>query len=461
MTRFNRIWTVLLLVCLATTGSLSAQVIQEQLRRIEAEKARDPLYSQWTAREQGEKTFTWGGWSSFSALSFDNDDNSEVTPDALRSMLILDQRVWGKVEFKDGSSFYGRVRWLDFDFDMAPGLAEPKLSNEGVDLDLAYYDFELGDGYNFRLGRQYIRQGSGLTMNGNYDGVKVDWSRRNWSFSSFFVKNTPNDPDLDIRVDHPRRFFRAFNVDYLAETGERYFAYYLGENDDSPQPGGVAAATQTFDLDASFWAIGSSGDFTQELSYYGEAILQRGEQMVLGSTTRRAQLDARAATTELIYHPKWKGHPTFSAEYSLASGDANRVPGIWSLSGGNSVDRNFYGFGRYDGGLALNPRLSNLRVFRAGFTWKPWEDERHFENLVLGSKLSRFTKADRLGGISDLEATSPSADVGNSFDLFLGWRPWSDLSILAQWGRFTPGDAYPVTAQDSTKNLFVNVTYSF
>ncbi len=464
---------ILILGCLGTsallaqpaTQSLQARdTVQRQLQRLETDETRDPLYSQWRKSESlGQQTFDWGGWSSYGLLTFDNDDNDKTTADAVNEIFIRDQRVWGKVEFEDGSSFYGRVRYINYNFDMGPGVARPFLSNERLDLDLAYYDFKIDGDKEIRLGRQFLKQGSGLTMLGNYDGVEVKWGGSGWSYSGLLAKSLPNDVDVDPLMTNPRRYYGGLNVSYLAEDGKKYFGYYLGERDDSKQPIAIPATSQRFDYDADYFAIGSSGDFDLDVSYYMELIAQKGSQIALGPAGARADIDARAGIGKVIWHPEWDGSPSFTGEYAFASGDSGRLPGtnVTSSNAGGS-DNSFLGFGRYDGGLALNPRLSNIHVLRFGAAWKPWlESDGTFQHLMVGSKYSRYRKDDPAGGISDLQATAINDDVGTGLDVFLGWKPLSDISVIAQWGRFSPGDAYPVATRDDAESFFVNMTWSF
>lgn len=43
----------------------------------------------------------------------------------------------------------------------------------------------------------------------------------------------------------------------------------------------------------------------------------------------------------------------------------------------------------------------------------------------------------------------------------MGFRPLSDLSMLVQYGRFEPGDAYPADSRDASDREFVTAAQSF
>jgi hypothetical protein len=139
------------------------------------------------------------------------------------------------------------------------------------------------------------------------------------------------------------------------------------------------------------------------------------------------------------------------------------MPGLSTVAdlAAGSDNTTFMGFGRYDGGIALNPRLSNLHVLRLGASARPWDETHGFEDLTLGGKFSLYRKNDGSGYISDPEAIPGSTDVGSGLDLFLGWRIYSDLAWMVQYGVFSPGEAYPVGFTDSTQTLYTNMTYSF
>ncbi|MBI2945167.1 MAG: alginate export family protein [Candidatus Wallbacteria bacterium] len=461
---------ILLIVSAVLAAPLGAQTVQEQLRRVELQTQRDPLLADWREKDEGQQNFQHGGWSSYSAVWLENDDNSEAAADAVDRILVMDNRYWGKLDFEGGSSIYARIRFLDFRFDTGPGTAQPYLPNERLDLDLAYLDTTVFDDYSVRLGRQYLRMGRGLTLNGNYDGAHVDWTSGRWTFDGFLAQSLPNDVDLDTTLENrllgsrAKRRFAGFNASFLNEEGERYFFYWLRQKDNSDQPGFVPAAVQRFDYDTDYYALGTSGDFTQNLSYYGEGILEKGSAIGPGAAGTRIGVNSSAGFAELAYHPDWKGHPVFTSELAVAGGDPGRLAGISTQTGAASggVDRNFMGFGRYDFGLALNPRLSNLEVWRNGVFWKPFEESKGFESFTVGTKLSRYRKTDSFGFMSDPQATVQGTnDIGSAVDFLIGWRPYSDLTVLAQWGKFSPGDAYPAGTQDDTTNLFLNVTYSY
>jgi hypothetical protein len=139
---------------------------------------------------------------------------------------------------------------------------------------------------------------------------------------------------------------------------------------------------------------------------------------------------------------------------------------VTNTFGGKSArttDRNFLYFGFYDGGLGLDPRLSNLDVFRLGAQVHPLPDSTGgiLPQLLVGAKYNHYTKDASIGAISDPVGFLTSTDVGDGFDVFAGFRPWNDVSTLIQYGHFHPGSAFPIGGNGDTDRFIVSSTLSF
>lgn len=92
---------------------------------------------------------------------------------------------------------------------------------------------------------------------------------------------------------------------------------------------------------------------------------------------------------------------------------------------------------------------------------KPLEKWSFFKGLTFSIDFYRFHKGQPKGGIFDTQATQNSLDVGSEIDLTLTWPILSDLSLAVEYGHFKPGDAYPASANDSTRYFSVGVTTAF
>jgi hypothetical protein len=74
------------------------------------------------------------------------------------------------------------------------------------------------------------------------------------------------------------------------------------------------------------------------------------------------------------------------------------------------------GFGYRDTGLSLAPRLSNAHIWRAGASFKPFEDCEPLRNLELGTDWFLYAKNRAEGAISDSTADRQSGYVGWEMD---------------------------------------------
>lgn len=464
MARTTLLRVLCLAALLAAVRPAGAGPLTETLRRVERQPASGGWDTAWRlpAAAPDRADFEMGGWSGVTALGFTNDDNDRNAPDVVSSVVASDLRLWGKAWLRDGTEAYLRLRHIAYDFETAGGVAAPRLPNDGLDLDLGYVDMTL-DGVRVRAGRQYVRYGGGVVLGNTLDGVRATGQRGGFGYGLLLARTRPRELDLDVNVPSARRVFAGFDGSWRRRDGHTVFGYLLAERDRSDQPAGVARAAQGFHYDAEYAGLGVDGGLGPELDYRLEGIAQGGESFSIASGTRKSDIRAFAALASLVHHRDVRMHPTFSAEYAMSTGDGGRLPGVSTVSGNapGARDRTFLGFGRYDGGIALDPRLSNLHVIRFGGSVRPWEGDLGFEQLTLGGKYSFYSKNDRDGGISDPQALLSDEDVGRGIDLYLGWRLASDVAFLLQYGQFDPGDSYAIATNDSTRTIYSNLTYSF
>ena len=404
----------------------------------------------------------FGGWTGVTVASYKNDDNDRNSPDAVTTLMMRELRLWSRMWLRDGSTAYVRLRQIGYGFQTADGVTDPNMPSAGFDLDLGYVDVA-GWGGTWRLGRQYVRLGSGIALDGTLDGARLTGQRGSFGYGLLLARNKPGELDVDSNISVPRRVFEGVDFQMLRHDQHRLFGFMLVERDHSLQPSGISGAAQGFHYDAEYLGAGLDGRLSRNMDYHLEGIRQTGQSFYLGSGTLQNDIAAWAGLGSLTHHQDRPMHPVYSLEYAFSSGDAGRLPGISTVSNNLAAqdDKSFLGFGRYEGGVALNPRLSNLCVLRLGASARPWDETPGFEDLTLGGKFSLYRKADSVGGISDPEATNPSADVGNGLDLYLGWRIFTDLSWMLQYGVFNPGAAYPAAVSDATQAFYSNMTWSF
>jgi hypothetical protein len=410
-----------------------------------------------------------GAWSSLTFLNLRNDDRRDPAPDLIHALLVQDFRVWMTGELSDEVSAYARFRDLKVNFYTQPGVVEPNTrSQEGVEVDLLYVDFNPETNLHVRAGRQFVRVGRGLALALDLDGVAVDHTLPDWTYRLFVGETLRRDVNIDSSIVGFDRRTQARTF-YLAEVetrrldGKRYYGYVTVQQDRSRSLD-LAQIARPFGYNSYYLGLGTEGRWDPMLAYYMEAVYQGGSSMVDLPANPRVDIDAAGIVAGLLYYPKGRSRPLATLEYGFGSGDPSRASVTNTFGGKFAVnqDGNFLYFGAYDGGLALSPRLSNIHVIRAGYQVKPRpEGEHELPQLLLGGKLSYYFKDTANGLFSDTAARLASKDVGFGIDLFTAYRPFSDSSVLLQYGLFLPGSAYAPGTDDSGSRLLLTSTLSF
>ena len=409
-----------------------------------------------------------GGWFAYTYLDFKELDHNRSARDPIDRLLLTDARVWAEHVFDAQRTAYVRVRKLDFDFSHDPALPFLDLrTKEQLDLDLAYFDFPIGD-TTIRAGRAFMIMGRGLVLADVLDGVQARHRFANGLTLEGLAGTTLHRQDnLDTRVlgfdrGHNDRDFLGLQGSWVEKHfGTTYHAFALDQIDrtKSEDPN---QDFLDFRYQSRYYGLGATGMSHHRLSYATESVLERGSSRGFDG---RADVRAYAVTANLAYdfHEKWT--PVATLDYGYGSGDPNRQSVTSSLDLGPSAaagDENFLYFGQYDGGLALAPRLSNLEIWRLGARCRPFVDSMHWpSDLVTGFKVSSYHKLRVEGVTSDPLANQPFSDVGSALDLFTSWRVLSDLTVLVEYGAFKPGEAYAVGQRDTTRRFGLTSTLSF
>ncbi|MBI3893274.1 MAG: alginate export family protein [Candidatus Wallbacteria bacterium] len=453
------LWRALLAaVLLGRLGAgLQAQTIEQRLTAPAAARD-DLLFSEWRRAPERFTNHEWGFWSTAAVLAFDSKNAATTLPDAIKSAVVLDQRLWGRWDLAGDRTLYLRTRYLDVSPTLATGVAAPTIREEGLDLDLGYLDMP-GSEWSLRVGRQYVSLARGLALAQRLDAVRVSYDHRQWSSRLFWGRTPSKTTDPDPAVGKMRRDFTGVELAYLTTSDHRLFGYLVLQDDRSS----AALAGQGLRYNSSYTALGAEGPLTGDYAYYAEAIVERGDSADLGSATARSNIEAYVLEGDAIWRPDRRHHPTAAIGYILGSGDADRGSAFTSAAGnaGGTADRAFIGFGRLEAGVALAPRLANLGIARLAGTYKFLEDSEDRQVLQAAAYLFFYGKADPAGVISAPGATLASGDVGSELDLSLSWKPHHDLTFVVQGGRFEPGDAFPSATRTAASALYANLTYSY
>jgi hypothetical protein len=384
--------------------------------------------------------------------------------------------------------FRGRVFYRDFN----PGDAFDEGGGDGWDgrLDRLYYRFDLGrylggksgqtgrGGASFKLGRDLVYWGTGLTLAQELDGVVVDLTYDSIGLQ-VIAGRTPSDT---VDIDSSRRNFdshtnRAFYGALLQGRWQthRPYGFVLVQRDHNPTGfdtsiGGTPITTD-YDYNSYYLGAGSTGALTDRLAYGVELVYQGGTTLsspfVLNDTggveavdQTKDDISAFAANLQLDYLVGDRRNTRLSGEFIYATGDSDRISATNTFAGNapGTDDNGFNAFGLLNTGVAFSPSVSNLISLRAGFSTFPLPEVRHFRRLQVGCDAFAFFKADSEGG-SD-EPTSDDSYLGFEPNIYVNWQITSDLSLAVRYGIFFPGSA--IEADDENRQfIFAGLTFAF
>lgn len=468
-----------------SAGAVAAQqtsnVQQNVVRGPEGFRSRDDIARIENRRDRKQATeffkdsgrvragFEYGGWLTASYLDIQEIDHSGILQDPISSVALLDNRVWMKKTWSARRHFFLRLRKLDLDIATAPGVIPFDVrTKEQFDIDLITYDFPVFS-TDWRLGRQFLRVGRGLTLADTLDAGRVEWRTSNGVKVTGFAGSTLHRSDnIDTNVlgfdqGHNNRTFIGIQGEYITEQNHHITGYFLDQNDNSTTADSLQDPF-TFNYDSHYAGLCAEGSFGPRTIYTSELVFEGGRAGTSNGGISREKVDAAATWVSLFHRLEGTSLPTLLFDYAWGSGDASRFSvtdsGPRGPRSGNG-DQNFIGFGRFDGGLALQPRLSNLHVIRFGFQFKPFTELDPPADLLIGFKVSDYEKSTLNGPISDPVATVAQRHVGIGTDIFVACKPLSDVDILLEYGGFTPGDAYPIGFTEPTNKFAISATVSY
>lgn len=409
-----------------------------------------------------------GGWINYRYNYYGNIDNDRSVKDSLGSAQLWDVRYWMKFMLKPNQEatvdqahmFYLRLkdRYIQRK-GTAPGA---KYDMVGPHLDQAYAIVNLQPVW-IEAGRRYFNIGRGIIYSNVNDGVQFNYRVPGFNVGIFASKTLPNESNIDTSIPGydktSERYFYGTGIGYTGFKDQSLYGFFLAQNDFSDER--PSQPDQNYTYNSQYSGIGAKGKFLKSWDYWAEFILETGSSRVF-STDERKDVLAWASDVEIAYAPNAPSRPRFSVEYAIGSGDKDRISVTDTESGNTSGDdKNFLYFGYAPTGFALAPRLSNLQMFRSGVEFYPFGWTGRFKDLKCGLDLYHFHKHRSQGGISDLEATQASSNIGNEIDLFINWRVLSDLSVSVEYGHFMPGSAYAGSADDNENFFSIQVTHSF
>ncbi|GAB4428172.1 MAG: hypothetical protein OHK0011_10310 [Turneriella sp.] len=364
--------------------------------------------------------------------------------------------------------------------------------NYSVEMLNAEFDF---DRHKATVGRSFYRMGRGLLFanfadgaeyagnfryfqvkalalySGDYAGctISISGCRTNTDFEtkskgSFDI--VPGRP-IDAAVPDPgRRFFLGTEIQSASLYGSNMYVMALYSRDMSRDAG---TANQNlgkiFAFDPLYLGAGFQGFIVSpRVRYLAEGILQQGKTYKKNTTNNvsnneQISINAWAVTADLNYSlPYFEKlvKPGLVAQYAYATGrdSPTPAPNNPSQESTGTVDNNFYTFGVYSAGLALQPRLANLHVIRLGAQFRPLHHYYWGRNFMVAVKYTLYTKGNAEYGFSDTDAKEKKSAVGSGWDIQSVWDVRSDLKFFYAYGYFAPGAAYN---EDDAKSIHSHI----
>lgn len=429
--------------------------------------------------------FDWGGWFRSSIWTADDnvDRDYDGRDDGYHTLRRQQLRLWGQFNIDTVHRFYCRGRLDYLDWNHGTSYDHNDSDWDGADLDRLWYDFSVARAlrayygenidydFSIRVGRQYVKLGTGLALSTPLDAVLMKASVDSWELSGLLALSVTDAYNIDQSVpDNSKESRRYWGVQLQCKHWPDHepFAYYYSQVDNDGgsirrvQTGG-GSYNQSFGYDSSYVGLGSRGRFFhRDLEYTCEMVAQQGKSYAWSGVGDRQNIDAWAFDTELRYIVPDSHKSELRIEYLLASGDGDRRYCPMGTVGGNSAhtpDRSFGAWGFRNTGLSLAPDVSNLGMVRLGASTFPINEVKRFEKLLVGVDLFLYHKQQREAAMSDSMSLDNGGFLGTGIDLYAGWRITSDVALTVRYGIFMPGDGF--TEHADRQLFFSGVTVNF
>ncbi|MBU0755252.1 MAG: alginate export family protein [Planctomycetes bacterium] len=454
-----------------------------------AEETRRGLQTGIEGEFSQELDFDYGGFFSFDLADFNDADGVHVRRNT-------ELYLWSNLVYKDTLQAYARVKGTMRDYNAGSeyeinvttdtGTTTRRLDEENDQniprLDVGYILLDLSRALGLedygrielRGGRDYFKIGEGIALDRRGQGGRLEYTREGEGFSlnAFIMRTVPSEDGLDRSfpdLGHDKRLFSGVEVTQKFVPEFELFGYTLFQQfknrevytvfDKDPAVNGYR--NQKFGQDSAYYGIGVRGEIGLDFNYSGEYILERGDRYSWSPDPLRADVKAFAYDMESSYSFRTVEYqPEISAQFTVASGDGD-AGNTLDTEGGNvpGTDYNaFTNFGYVNTGLVFFPRLANINVLRAGGSCMPVKDHPVFGEVEAGINGFQYRKYKSNGGVSDRQVVPGHGFLGREVDLYTIWRPFSDLSIMTQYGYFWPASK---AFLDDTRRYYFSVTLIF
>jgi len=370
---------------------------------------------------------------------------------------IINARLWAKSYLWDNAFLYLRIKNSYLGTTATDGSYGNVKSDNVIDLDLSYISSKFNSGaITVSAGRKFYTMGTGIVLNGRGDGGEISIFTSLFSFSilGLYTGLLPKDnnpyglSDRDISDGAKRTFAGATaSCDFW---NQRIYLFGLAQIDN-----GKEDETSKSRYNSQYYGIGLQG-VLWELSYFGELIAQQGKSYIDGSD-KKSSIQAFSVNSGIDYFLSLPLNPAIMIQYSFGSGDKDRtsVKSPTRPAGATGDDTGFIYFGTFSGGYALKPYLSNIHIFKVGFSFTPfsWLDVFYLKKMSIGAKYLYYIKDKKEAPIAEDDAKLSKSFIGQGVDISFRWQIFYDLSTYINYGLFLPGNAYD--SKEGTRNFIM------
>ncbi|MBX3394388.1 MAG: alginate export family protein [Phycisphaerae bacterium] len=412
----------------------------------------------------------YGGW--FNTYFYMFDDGIESS----RTLRQYEGRLWLSFSADEGiHEGYARMRATYNDWNHGDNFFPNHDDLDGPNLERGWYVFDVAKALRrderfdlpvelkFKIGRDLVYAGTGFAIDLPLDHVMIQGEVLHFE-TTYIAGRTPASTENIDRsrpvADHSNRVFHIIETRYKGWSQHEPFVYVAWQDDHTSED--PPDLLQQYRYDSRYIGWGSTGELIENLRYSSEWVLERGKSYNDQRFMKRSEIKAWGFDQRLDYYFRHRMKPVISAQWMFASGDADRLGSPTNAKGGNRgdhVDNSFVGFGFRDTGLALAPRLSNIHVWRAGGSFRPFPESRFTRDLELGNDFYVFYKHHADAAISDTLADVQSGYLGWEMDYYANWRLTNDLAWTVRFGSFFPGRSF--SDQTTRTFLLTGITWSF
>ena len=298
---------------------------------------------------------------------------------------------------------------------------------------------DVTDPLEFTFGRLNFEDYRHFLYDTSLDIVQAKYKQGKYRAEASFGRENYVDPNLLENTQQDRINTYIFNLDYRGIEDINIAGYAIVRDDKRGEEGDP-------------WWVGlrSQGFLSNEFSYWAELATMRGE-----DDTKRNFAGYGLDVGGTYRFTDLRFNPNVTLGFALATGDrdpSDHKNNEFRQTGLQSNESRFAGVSEFKVyGEALDPELSNLKILTAGLGFRPSPD---ISLDFVFHKYWLFDKADELRNSAiTAQMNGDSKDVGNAFDIVIGFRSLFGIRRLGmdlRTGWLFPGNAFRMEQPDGS-----------